>query len=280
MELVIIGAGTPTPTAERFGSACLVDLGAERYLFDCGPATTHKLARAGYSPAAVNGLFFTHHHFDHDADYACFALSRWDQGGDTLPALRVWGPWPTAEVNRRLFGPSGAFIFDIVARVEHPLSQQVHRERGGALPRRPPSFEVNELTSGAAIEGQGWRVTCATVEHAQPFLESLAYRLESGGVSTVFAGDARPSDALADLARGADTLIVNVGVARGPETSLAVMDPTRAGLLASRAAVRRLVVTHLGARLTDAEGRRTMIAQVAASFAGEIVVADELMRLR
>ena len=46
LSLTIVGSGTPVPTAERFGSAYLVDLGTERLLFDCGPATTYKLARS------------------------------------------------------------------------------------------------------------------------------------------------------------------------------------------------------------------------------------------
>ena len=103
--LVVLGAGTPSrPGPVR--RSHLLDLPGGPLLFDCGPAT-QKLVRAGFRPTGVERLFFTHHHFDHNADYATFALSRWDRGADLIPDLRVHGP-PTREVTDRLFGRDGA----------------------------------------------------------------------------------------------------------------------------------------------------------------------------
>jgi ribonuclease Z len=64
----ILGAGTPTPTPDRFGSAFAVEVGGEYLMFDCGPAATWKLVKAGLTPTQIDYLFFTHHHFDHDVD--------------------------------------------------------------------------------------------------------------------------------------------------------------------------------------------------------------------
>ncbi len=75
----VLGAGTPTPTPERFGSAYVIDTGNDLAMFDCGPAATHELVKSGLFPTEIDHLFFTHHHFDHDADYPCFLLCRWDQ---------------------------------------------------------------------------------------------------------------------------------------------------------------------------------------------------------
>ena len=50
-RLHILGAGTPTPTADRFGTSYVLDLGGGRLaMFDCGPAATHKLVKAGLWP--------------------------------------------------------------------------------------------------------------------------------------------------------------------------------------------------------------------------------------
>ena len=49
-------------------------------MFDCGPAATHKLVKAGLYPTQVDNVFFTHHHFDHNIDYPCFQLCHLDQG--------------------------------------------------------------------------------------------------------------------------------------------------------------------------------------------------------
>ena len=85
-RIYILGAGTPTPTPERFGSSYVAHVGGEYLMFDCGPAATHKLVRAGLWPTQIDYLFFTHHHFDHDVDYPCFLLCRW------CPQCRVSAP--------------------------------------------------------------------------------------------------------------------------------------------------------------------------------------------
>ena len=43
-EIFVLGGGTPTPTAERFGSAHALKIGEELLMFDCGPAA--KIGRA------------------------------------------------------------------------------------------------------------------------------------------------------------------------------------------------------------------------------------------
>src|SRR5690606_35617345 len=78
MKLHILGSGTPVADAHRHGSSYVVNLGDQYLMFDSGPATTNKLVRAGIRPTWVDYLIFTHHHFDHNVDYPCFLLTRWD----------------------------------------------------------------------------------------------------------------------------------------------------------------------------------------------------------
>ena len=49
-EIYTLGAGTPTPTPTRFGSSHVLKLGDQLLMFDCGPAATHKLVKAGLVP--------------------------------------------------------------------------------------------------------------------------------------------------------------------------------------------------------------------------------------
>ena len=70
----VLGAGTPTPTPERFGSSFVAEVGGEKIMVDCGPAATHKLVQAGLWPTDIDYVFFTHHHFDHDVDFPCSLL--------------------------------------------------------------------------------------------------------------------------------------------------------------------------------------------------------------
>ena len=47
MKITILGCGTPTPVPEAYGSSWVVEAAGQKLLFDCGPATTHKLVKAG-----------------------------------------------------------------------------------------------------------------------------------------------------------------------------------------------------------------------------------------
>jgi ribonuclease Z len=111
-RVIVLGAGVPTPTVERWGTAYLFEIGDERLLMDCGPAGTYKLVQAGFAPTQIDHLFFTHHHFDHNADYPCFLICRWEQSIGDERELQVFGPAPTATITDRIlnedYGASSA----------------------------------------------------------------------------------------------------------------------------------------------------------------------------
>ena len=57
-SIYVLGAGTPTPTAERFGSSYVLNIENESIMIDCGPATTYKLVKAGLWPTKdEDGVF-------------------------------------------------------------------------------------------------------------------------------------------------------------------------------------------------------------------------------
>lgn len=283
-NITIIGCGTPTPTPDRFGSAYVVEIAGEKLLFDCGPATTFKLAKVGISPAEIDSVFFTHHHFDHDADFPTFVLSRWDQLVPTDRTLRVYGPPPTARfANGIIDAETGLFAHDWQARVYHPLSQITYRERGGRLPRARPRIEARDVGPDFVLQGPCWQITAARAEHVQPYLESLAYRLDAEEGSIVIAGDSRPCDSITDLARGADILLMmcweSGEVVDGTDHALGTSSITGAAATAAAADVRQLVMVHVGERLTRPEMRDAREQEARRAWAGRIVWGEELMRI-
>ena len=208
-EITIIGCGTPTPTPDRFGSSYVIEIGGEKLLFDCGPATTHKLVKAGISPTEIDTVFFTHHHFDHDADFPTFILTRWDQNVPVDRVLSVYGPPPTTKFTNGIIDEeTGLFAHDWLARVHHPGSQVTFADRGGVLPRHKPMVEPHDMEPGLIRRGTTWQITGAVAEHVQPYLDSLAYRIDTDEGSIVVTGDTRPCDSITDLARGADVLMM------------------------------------------------------------------------
>ena len=168
-EIYTLGAGTPTPTPTRFGSSHVLQLGDELLMFDCGPAATHKLVKAGLFPTQVDYLFFTHHHFDHDIDYPCFLLCRWDQSIGKENELQVFGPDLTERITEGILGENGLFAHDWKARVNHPTEPAGFRQsRRYAAPAGPVGVRAGRGTrQGVQRAGLGGyrrpRRACATL---------------------------------------------------------------------------------------------------------------------
>jgi ribonuclease Z len=281
--LHMIGSGTPTPTAERFGTCFVLELDGELVMIDCGPAATHKMAKAGLWPTRIEHLFFTHHHFDHNADYPCFLLCRWDQSTGKEKPLKVWGPPPTKLVTDRLIGPEGAYIFDLEARIHHPASQRIHKNRGGSLPRPWPDVQVTEVGAGAVVKTERWSVTAGVVNHVQPWLKSLGYRVEFGGLSIVFTSDTTPCKTLTQLAAGCQVVVTSCwGVqAEMKETGedLSIGGTMDAARIAQEAGAKTLVLTHTGAHLCREEVKRQALVDIAEVFDGMVIFGEELMKI-
>ena len=172
-SLQILGAGTPTPTPTRFGSAYVVNVDGSELMFDCGPAATHKLVQSGLRPTEIDDLFFTHHHFDHDIDYPCFLLCRWDQSIGKENMLNVYGPTLTERITCGVLdAEEGIFAHDWKARVQDPLSLNTYESRGGKLHRRPL---VVKLTAGRMpMSCSSARYTFVTVCAWMPCVASMS----------------------------------------------------------------------------------------------------------
>ena len=61
---------------------------------------------------------------------------------------------------------------------------------------------------GLIKDGSNWEVTADPADHVQPYLDSLAYRIDTPDGSVVLTGDTAPCDTVTDLARGADVLMM------------------------------------------------------------------------
>ena len=282
MRLYILGAGTPTPAHNRYGSSYVVQLADEYLMFDCGPATTYKLAKAGMSPTEVDYLFFTHHHSDHDVDYPCFLLSRWDLSIGVENDLQVFGPNLTEKLTHRILDEKeGAFAHDWIARVNHPLSLNAYKLRGGILPRKPPSVQAKDVGPGKVCQGKDWTVTASRAEHVQPWLDSLAYRLDSNQGIIVVTGDTRPCKSVLDLAKGADVLVclcvaAQSDIAGTPEEDY-MCGSTAAATMAQEAGVKKLVLVHQKHTLDEPGATERVIADIAKVYDGSIIWGNELM---
>ncbi len=280
----VLGAGTPTPTPTRFGSSYVVEVAGEQVMVDCGPAATHKMVKAGLWPTDIDYLFFTHHHFDHDVDYPCFLLCRWDQSVGRENRLQVYGPPPTEKFTDDLLREDGGlFAHDWKTRVENPDSQQLHQNRGGTLPRKPPDVFAKDIAPGKVFSGDGWEVTAAEAEHVQPYLDSLAYRIDSDEGSMVFTGDTQPCESVVELARGADIMLCmcwddQETMERNGEAHRQC-GTTGAARMAQEAGVGALALVHIGPNLSRHGPMEKGLGDVCAVYDGKVIFTDELLAI-
>lgn len=278
-KLYFIGTGEPTPTTVSCGTCYVLQVNNDYLMFDCGTGATYKFPFVGLFPTQIEHLFFTHHHFDHNADYPAFLLIRWDQSLNEDHPLRVYGPPPTEWITDRLIGPEGAFRDDLKARVEHPASHRIYKMRGGIMPRPTRNCIARDIKAGEIIEGDGWKVTCAPAQHVEPWLKSLAFRVDTPEGAVVIAGDTGPCDSIANLAEGADTLIAhckNLQKDVPSDLGRVILGTVEAAKMANLAGIRRLVLSHQNIKFHQQGIKEKGIAEISTIFKGEIVFAEEL----
>ena len=129
------------------------------------------------------------------------------------------------------------------------------------LPREHPS----------PLDLPGGRLYWGPVKHRP---ESVAYRLDGEGGALVYTGDTEYAESVVSLAQGAHTLLVECSF---PDDSPVAghLTPGGAARIASEAGVERVVLTHL---YPSVDGP-SLAAQVERRFGGEVVVAEDGLRL-
>ena len=105
-------------------------------------------------------------------------------------------------------------------------------------------FDVTPIGPGSWTLGP-FEVTTARTAHP---IECYAVRLTAGGRSLVYTGDTGPSDAVIELARGADVLLAEAAHPPGLELPPGLhLTGKEAGEHAAAAGVGRLLLTHVPA---------------------------------
>jgi ribonuclease BN (tRNA processing enzyme) len=278
-RLILLGTGGgPRPRKGRLASSQVILAGGAAYVIDCGDGVAAQLARAGVSLTTLRSVFITHHHSDHNADYGNLLLLAWASGLKTR--VDTWGPPPLARMTRLFFQMNA---YDIKTRVADE----------GRVPLAP-LVRTHELTrDGAVMRDENVRVRCALVDHP-PVRPAFAYRFDSRDRSIVISGDTRRSDALVELARGADVLIhealyapaVDRLAARVPNAATLKRSiishhtsAEDAGRVAEAAGVRTLVLSHL-VPADDPDVTEQMWADAARStFKGRVIVGRDLLEI-
>ncbi len=278
-RLILLGTGGgPTPKPNRAAPAQVIVVNGASYVVDCGNGVARQLVQARLKLGSIRGVFVTHHHSDHDADYGNLLLLAW--ATDLATRVDTYGPPPLAAMTRQFLALNDADIRTRIADEGRPPLRDLivpHEVRAGGL----------------VMQDANVRVTAAVVDHP-PVVPSLAYRFDCPGRSIVISGDTRPSPALVRLARGADVLVHEVMHVPAIDRLIATEPNARTlrahllashttteqvGRIATEAGVRTLVLSHFvpgGYPFVDDDVWRDAVRP---HFAGEIVVGRDLLEI-
>ncbi|QPS07620.1 MBL fold metallo-hydrolase [Delftia acidovorans] len=277
MKLHTLGTGGPRLDAERSSSCHILETGGQYLIFDIGRGAIQRIAQKRLPIASLGPLFISHHHVDHIGEFANYLITSWIEG--RRAPLCVYGPPGTAAIVDILM--ASVYDRDIAFRTQ---GEKAFGPFVGA--------QVIELRGGEVVEGDGWRVRCAEVEHGHklPFSNVFrrgwichAYRVECEGKVFSYSGDAVMCDALAGIAENADLHLQCCYMPRSAFTrSTHLQDVSRytlacsdtAGKIAARAAVKQLVLTHF--KRLSVEELLEIERDVRADFSGPVHLSHDL----
>jgi ribonuclease BN (tRNA processing enzyme) len=278
-RLILLGtAGGPSPKRSASGPSQVILVDDVAYVVDCGDGVARQLRLAGVSPTAVRHIFITHHHSDHNADYGNLILLAWAAG--LKSRVDTWGPPPLERITQ-LFLEMNAYDIDVRMKDE------------GRVALAPLVFPHERSAGGEMMRDARVRVTCCVVPHPE-VAPALAYRFDTPGRSIVISGDTARSDALVELARGADVLVhealylpaVDRLVASIPNAATLkkhIVDSHTsvedAGRVAQAAGVKTLVLSHFVPSDDAAITEEMWAAPARAHFAGRVVVGRDLLEI-
>jgi ribonuclease BN (tRNA processing enzyme) len=290
-RLITLGTTAgPPPRAHRAQSSNLLIVNGSLYVVDAGDGVARRLAKAGINVRDIGTIFLTHHHDDHTAGLGTLMSDAWDN--QRTQPINVYGPPRTEDL--------------VKAAVQYfGISAQIRIADGGRTVPIAQVFFGHDVAPGMVYQDANIKVTAAENTHfefhkgaAAGKYKSYSYRFETPGRVIVFTGDTGPSDAVTELARGADLLVSEANsvddrmqlLIRSGQWQAMTSDeqagikqqmtqghlsPDVIGKMAARAGVKTVVLTHLTAKPDD--DYTAWVSEVKKYFPGQVLIAKDLM---
>jgi ribonuclease BN (tRNA processing enzyme) len=247
-EVIVIGSGTGAPSLRR-GSPGLVILSENStVLVDSGPGVVRKMLEAGLTYHDIDLLLYTHTHPDHVSDLVPFLFAcKYADKPRQEDLLCAGGPG-FKDFFEKLKNVYGAWI--------EPRSYRLTIQE-----ILQPHFSFRDL-----------RISVTPMSHLR---ESLGYRIQfESGKTIALSGDTDYCENLVDLASAVDLLILECSFPEGMKVE-GHLTPTLAGRVAMESNCRRLLLTHLYPMCDQFD----IVRQCSQVFQGEIILAEDLMRI-
>jgi len=234
------------PSLNRNAPGYHLEVSGRQVLIDCGSGTMLQLERAGKSYRYIDAVFITHTHPDHISDL--------------MPFVHALLATPGFKREKDLFiiGPPGLRRF--------------YESCIGSVMRKPKTFTINVVEIEEKLDLGYLFVFPKKTVHSQ---NSIAYRFGDGEKSMVITGDCDFDEGIIELSRGADLLVIDCSFPDAMKVS-GHLTPKECGLVAKKAKVKRLILSHLyPTPYPDSE----RLKECKVVFDGEVLLADDLMEV-
>jgi ribonuclease Z len=294
-EIVFLGTSASAPSAKRNLPAQVIKHDEYRFLVDCGEGTQRQILQSGIGFKRLNRILITHSHLDHILGLAGLlsTFMRWE----TIDQLEIYGGRNALDrIHDLLYGvvlrgatppmpillnpiSAGTFLdcedFTVSAfPVQHrgPDCLGFVFEEKGRRPFLPEKAEELQIPSGP------WRRDLvdgfpANLPDGRTITPDMVLGDFRPGTRLVLVGDAGDTAPLLEVARGADTLIIEstyleqeADMAR----QFAHLTARMAAELATKAGVRQLILTHISRRYREKE----VLAEAQQYFPNVVVARD------
>ena len=281
----------PLRPVGRAQSSNLLIVNGAHYIIDAGDGVTRRLTRLKTNFRDIGNIFITHPHSDHTSGLGAWMTVMHDAGRADL--VNIYGPPGTAASVQGLM----QFL---------SVSSEIRISDGTRVAPSNKVFAGHDTGVGMILQDANVKVTAIENSHfnfpttSPGKYKSYAYRFDTPDRSVVFTGDTGPSDAIAELAKGADMWCQSRRFCRGmdraadqhrpladddPRTAEAGHSPSyrgahyaRRGRKACSTRPRQDRGANAPSRLSRSKRRIQRFAdEVSQNLGGQVLVAKDLM---
>jgi ribonuclease BN (tRNA processing enzyme) len=230
--------------------------------------------RFGQSRARLSDLLavgISHLHPDHVSDLPALLWLSNHLRKEPLPIVGPSGngvaPGFPAFLSRLFDEKAGAF------QVLAPTLGAAQGNAGGGVRLDIAVVDAAKAEPSTVFDREGVTMTALGIPHGN--IPTLAYRVQTRGVSIVFSSDQTGIDpGFVEFAKGANILVMHLAVAAGMVNPFHA-SPAVVGRLAQEAGAGHLILSHIGVFDVDAA-----VAEVKKSYTGPVTVGADLQCTR